>query len=73
MTWNPCPDDKHAWKPILTWSGRYECAKCHAIGHKVAVTTPWKSRTHQIRPYLCSKCGNPRTSYKEKRCPACRG
>lgn len=72
MPWSPCSENNHYWKPIPNWHGRYECDRCKSIGHKPAVTAPWRTATAAIVPYVCSKCKGPRTDYKDKRCPNCR-
>jgi len=72
MDWCPCPSGKHDWKPIPLWRGRYTCSKCQALGYRVGALFPWKPDQDVITPYICRKCGGPRTTYNQLVCPSCK-
>jgi hypothetical protein len=63
----------HNWKPIHSWSGRYRCKWCEAIGYRKVVQPKYvswrKSTGHHIVTYICkvSGCDSPaQIKYKQR-------
>lgn len=73
MTWSPCENGAHDWRPLTRWHGRYLCGSCGVVGYRAAAVNPefCGNRGGAIVPYKCGGCGGP-TTRKGKRCPACR-
>lgn len=71
----------HDWQPIPSWSGRYRCSVCKAVGYRGMVTydrdrTPTEQvagpakttrRCVSIWPYICKYkgCKAPATGFKK--------
>lgn len=86
MTDTPAPKC-HDWHPIPSWSGRYRCSVCKAVGYRGIVTespvedgvgqAAWQAKTAQRRatifPYICKSkgCKAPATGFG--RYQFCRG
>jgi len=51
--------ERHSWKPIEGWFGRYRCRACGAVGYRGTVTAEHHegSDSNRIFPYICQKSG----------------
>jgi len=58
------------WEPILGWSSRYRCDKCHAIGYRNAAAPKGETARENIKPYRCQKkgCNGFAVAMKPQRC-----
>lgn len=48
----------HDWQPIPNWYGRYRCRWCGVVGYRNIVLGDGdcRTRTSQIRAYVCHRC-----------------
>jgi hypothetical protein len=60
---------EHAWSPLPTWSARYRCGSCGAIGYRGIVNqgeTSAPGRAVAIIPYRCTRKDCHRLAVKRK-------
>lgn len=62
-------DCEHDWQPLLRWSGRYRCERCHALAYRRIILpscaaggpskegAPNEKRAAEMVVYLCRKRG----------------